>query len=205
MTKRRKWTAIPGLIALAAGAVMLSAYSGASSSQNSSPTQPIAFPHSVHVRETRHQLRLLPLHREQVARPRPPGRLDVHGVSHADRARSPGHRSRAEAQERRHPEAVGIRRPAPASRPSRSPGSASTSFPSTCTSRTCATSMPASPARPVMGHIQTEDGLPVRVAEHGLVRELPRERLRPEAGRGRWWTWCRNGHGGAELPAPIRP
>lgn len=49
MTKRRKWTAIPGLAALAAGAVILSAYSGASSSQNSSPTQPIAFPHSVHV------------------------------------------------------------------------------------------------------------------------------------------------------------
>ena len=49
MTKRRKWTAIPGLIALAAGAVILSAYSGASSSQNSSPIQPIAFPHSVHV------------------------------------------------------------------------------------------------------------------------------------------------------------
>ena len=48
MTKRRKWTAIPGLVVLAAGAVILSAYSGASSSQNSSPTQPIAFPHSVH-------------------------------------------------------------------------------------------------------------------------------------------------------------
>lgn len=49
MTKRRKWAAIPGLLALAAGAVMLSAYSGASSSQNSSPVQPIAFAHSVHV------------------------------------------------------------------------------------------------------------------------------------------------------------
>ncbi len=49
MTKRRKWAAIPGLFALAAGAVILSAYSGASTSQNSSPNQPIAFPHSVHV------------------------------------------------------------------------------------------------------------------------------------------------------------
>lgn len=49
MTKRRKWTAIPGLIVLATGAVVLSAYSGASTSQNSSPTQPIPFPHSVHV------------------------------------------------------------------------------------------------------------------------------------------------------------
>ena len=51
MTKRRKWTAIPGLLALAAGAVMLSAYSGASSSQHSSPIQPIAFPHPVHVQK----------------------------------------------------------------------------------------------------------------------------------------------------------
>jgi hypothetical protein len=59
MTKRRlvlrpragKWTAIPGLLVLAAGAVMLSAYSGASTSQNSSPVQPIAFPHPVHVQK----------------------------------------------------------------------------------------------------------------------------------------------------------
>lgn len=51
MTKRRKWTAIPGLFILAIGAVMLSAYSGASSSQHSSPVQPIAFPHPVHVQK----------------------------------------------------------------------------------------------------------------------------------------------------------
>lgn len=51
MTKRRKWTAIPGLILLAVGAVVLSAYSGASSSQNNSPTQPIAFPHPTHVQK----------------------------------------------------------------------------------------------------------------------------------------------------------
>jgi hypothetical protein len=49
MIERRKWTAIPGLILLAAGAVMISAYSGASSSQNASPEQPIKFPHPVHV------------------------------------------------------------------------------------------------------------------------------------------------------------
>ena len=49
MTKRRKWTAIPGLIALAAAAVLLSAYSGASSSQGRQPRQPINFPHPVHV------------------------------------------------------------------------------------------------------------------------------------------------------------
>ena len=49
MTQRRKWTAIPGLMVLAAGAVMLSAYSGASSSQNRSPIQPINFPHMRHV------------------------------------------------------------------------------------------------------------------------------------------------------------
>lgn len=51
MTKRRKWTAIPGLLALATGAVMLSAYSGASSSQHNSPVQPINFPHPVHVQK----------------------------------------------------------------------------------------------------------------------------------------------------------
>jgi hypothetical protein len=49
MIERRKWTAIPGLMLLAAGAVMISAYSGASSSQNRSPEQPIKFPHPVHV------------------------------------------------------------------------------------------------------------------------------------------------------------
>jgi hypothetical protein len=49
MIERRKWTAIPGLVLLAAGAVMISAYSGASSSQNASPEQPIKFPHPVHV------------------------------------------------------------------------------------------------------------------------------------------------------------
>ena len=49
MIDRRKWTAIPGLILLAASAVMISAYSGASSSQNRSPEQPIKFPHPVHV------------------------------------------------------------------------------------------------------------------------------------------------------------
>jgi hypothetical protein len=48
MTQRRKWTAIPGLLALALGAVALSAYSGASSSQNNQPVQPINFPHPLH-------------------------------------------------------------------------------------------------------------------------------------------------------------
>jgi hypothetical protein len=51
MTKRRQWTAIPGLIALAAGAIILSAYSGAASSQNRQPVQPINFPHPVHVQK----------------------------------------------------------------------------------------------------------------------------------------------------------
>src|SRR4029079_7115320 len=51
MTQRRKWTAIPGLVVLAAGAVILSAYSGASSSQHRSPVQPINFPHPVHVQK----------------------------------------------------------------------------------------------------------------------------------------------------------
>ena len=51
MIERRKWTAIPGLFLLAAGAVMISAYSGASSSKNRSPVQPIKFPHPVHVQK----------------------------------------------------------------------------------------------------------------------------------------------------------
>jgi hypothetical protein len=51
MIARRKWTAIPGLLLLAVGAVMISAYSGASSSQHNSPVQPIKFPHPVHVQK----------------------------------------------------------------------------------------------------------------------------------------------------------
>src|ERR1051326_6902551 len=50
MTKRRKWTVIPGFLALAAAATVLSAYSGASSSQGNEPAQPIAFPHPTHVK-----------------------------------------------------------------------------------------------------------------------------------------------------------
>ncbi len=69
MTKRRKWAIIPGLLAVATIAVLLSAYTGAatqqpdtvitnrgewgywggSSRQGRSPVQPIAFPHPVHV------------------------------------------------------------------------------------------------------------------------------------------------------------
>jgi hypothetical protein len=49
MTMRRKWAAIPGLLALAAAATMLSAYSGASSPQGRQPVQPINFPHPAHV------------------------------------------------------------------------------------------------------------------------------------------------------------
>ena len=50
MTKRRKWTAIPGFLALAAAATVLSAYSGASSSEGRQPDQPINFPHPQHVK-----------------------------------------------------------------------------------------------------------------------------------------------------------
>jgi hypothetical protein len=50
MSKRSQWTAIPGLVALAALAVVLSAYQGASSPQGRSPEQPIAFPHPQHVK-----------------------------------------------------------------------------------------------------------------------------------------------------------
>jgi hypothetical protein len=48
MTQRRKWTAIPGLLLLVIGAVVLSAYSGASTSQGNQPAQPINFPHPLH-------------------------------------------------------------------------------------------------------------------------------------------------------------
>ena len=49
MTSRRKWALVPGFVALAGAVALLSAYSGASSSQNFGPDQPIAFPHPVHV------------------------------------------------------------------------------------------------------------------------------------------------------------
>jgi len=49
MTSRRKWTLVPAFFAIAAAATLLSAYSGASSSQGFSPVQPVQFPHPVHV------------------------------------------------------------------------------------------------------------------------------------------------------------
>ena len=49
MTVKKKWTAIPGFIALAAAATLLSAYSGASSSQGKRVEQPVKFVHSPHV------------------------------------------------------------------------------------------------------------------------------------------------------------
>jgi hypothetical protein len=51
MTSRRKWALVPGFVALAGAVALLSAYSGASSSQNFGPEQPINFPHPVHVRD----------------------------------------------------------------------------------------------------------------------------------------------------------
>jgi c(7)-type cytochrome triheme protein len=50
MTMRRKLAVLPGLIALAATAIVLSAYSGASTPEGRAPVQPIAFPHPVHVK-----------------------------------------------------------------------------------------------------------------------------------------------------------
>ena len=50
MTSRRKWALVPGFVALAGAVALLSAYSGASSSQNFAPVQPIAFPHPMHAR-----------------------------------------------------------------------------------------------------------------------------------------------------------
>jgi hypothetical protein len=50
MTMRKKWTVVPGFLALAAAATILSAYSGASSSEGRQPDQPINFPHPQHVK-----------------------------------------------------------------------------------------------------------------------------------------------------------
>ena len=50
MITKGKWAAVPGLVALAACAIVLSAYSGASSPEGRSPKQPIAFPHPRHVK-----------------------------------------------------------------------------------------------------------------------------------------------------------
>lgn len=49
MTTKKKWTVIPGFLALAAAATFLSAYSGASSSQGKLVEQPIKFIHAPHV------------------------------------------------------------------------------------------------------------------------------------------------------------
>ena len=49
MTSRRKWTLVPAFFAIATAATLLSAYSGASSSQGFSPVQPVQFPHPGHV------------------------------------------------------------------------------------------------------------------------------------------------------------
>jgi hypothetical protein len=45
----RNWAIVPGFFAIALAAAILSAYSGASSSQGFAPEQPIAFPHPMHV------------------------------------------------------------------------------------------------------------------------------------------------------------
>ena len=49
MTVKKKWTVIPGFLALAAAATLLSAYSGASSSQGKLVEQPVKFVHAPHV------------------------------------------------------------------------------------------------------------------------------------------------------------
>ncbi len=46
---RRNWASLSGLFAVAAAAVLLSAYSGASSPQGKASEQPIRFPHGSHV------------------------------------------------------------------------------------------------------------------------------------------------------------
>jgi len=51
MTVKKKWTVIPGFLAIAAAATLLSAYSGASSSQGLRVEQPIKFVHAPHVQK----------------------------------------------------------------------------------------------------------------------------------------------------------
>lgn len=50
MTRKSGWAQVPAFFAIAITATVLSAYSGASSSQGFSPEQPIKFPHPVHVK-----------------------------------------------------------------------------------------------------------------------------------------------------------
>lgn len=47
---RRNWAALAGLFAVAAAAITLSAYSGASSPEGNQPQQPINFSHPTHVK-----------------------------------------------------------------------------------------------------------------------------------------------------------
>ena len=47
---RRNWGSLSGLVAVAAAAITLSAYSGASSPEGRQPQQPINFPHPTHVK-----------------------------------------------------------------------------------------------------------------------------------------------------------
>lgn len=51
MTVKKKWTLIPGFLALAAAATLLSAYSGASTSQGLRVEQPIKFVHAPHMQK----------------------------------------------------------------------------------------------------------------------------------------------------------
>ena len=104
MTKRRKWTAIPGLLALAIGAVVLSAYSGASSSQGRQPDSADQLPAPrmrAPCRTARHELPLLSLHGEQVARLGTARRQHVHGVSQRHRPGARAIRPSARARDRR--------------------------------------------------------------------------------------------------------
>jgi hypothetical protein len=49
MMTRRSWASLAGLLALAAAAISVSAYSGGSTPQGRQPIQPINFPHPLHV------------------------------------------------------------------------------------------------------------------------------------------------------------
>jgi hypothetical protein len=184
MIERRNWTAIPGLFILAAGAVMISAYSGASSSQNRSPVQPIKFPHPVHVQK----LGLNCLYCHYAANKSPDPGLPAVGTCmgcHAsigpDRLASDLGPKRTSAELKKLWDYADVKVPmtpglGPNARPI--PWIRIHKVPEYV-------HFPAHAPRQRRRHLsdlsrpdsEDEPGIPVRVAQHGLVRELPRKRI----------------------------
>ena len=212
MTGLRKWAAIAGVAAIAVTATMMSAYAGAQQGAATpapagkketateaanreasgkavpgpwaysgasgythylgqgtgrSPVQPIKFPHPVHVNTLKINCVYLSLRGVQVARSGSPGRRHLHGLPYGHRARPPRDPEAPEVRGRQAAGAVGAR--AQGSRVRALPAHAP---------RECRRHLPDVPR----ADQQHAAGLPVRLAEHGLVRQLPRAGIL--AGRG---------------------